>query len=61
MLSEAINVFVMEPRNDLLSNRETNETYLLAESGRQTLQGGKQVQIKQPDAGHWAAVILPAL
>jgi hypothetical protein len=102
MLSEAINVFAVEPRNDLLSNRETNEAYLLAESGRQyaiyfpkdvgnsqvtldmsgaagqwklkwlnimesrwgseqTLQGGKQVQIKKPDANHWAAVILPAL
>jgi len=26
-----------------------------------TLQGGKKVQVKEPDDGHWAAVILPAL
>lgn len=35
MLSEAMNIFLTEPRNDLLSNREENEAYCLAEPGRQ--------------------------
>ncbi len=99
MFSDEINVFTMEPRNDLLSDREENEAYLLAEVGRQyalyfsgagdgrvtvdlrgatgqwklrwlnirtsewtegpTLSGGRRVDIDRPDAGHWAAVILP--
>lgn len=35
MLLDAIWVFSMEPHNDLLSSREENEAYALAESGRQ--------------------------
>ncbi len=35
MITDAIHIFTMEPRNDLLSNRETNEAYLLAEVGKQ--------------------------
>jgi hypothetical protein len=98
--TDELNVFSMEPRNDLLSDRSENEAYLLAEPGKQyalyfpkdagdgrvtldlteakgrwtlkwlnilesqwgqeqTLEGGKKVQIKKPDDGHWAAVILP--
>ena len=32
---EAVHIFSMNPRNDLLSQRVTNEAYCLAESGRQ--------------------------
>jgi len=103
MLDEAINIFAigMEPRDDLLTDRESNEAHLLAEPGIQyalyfrkdfgdgqvtlnmsdaagqwklrwlnimqsswvsesIFQGGMQVQIVKPDAGHWAAVIVPA-
>jgi hypothetical protein len=35
MLTDAMNVFVCEPRNDLLSDRQPNEAYCLAEPGRQ--------------------------
>ena len=35
MLVDAIHVFSMEPRNDLLSQRSSNEAYCLAEPGRQ--------------------------
>jgi hypothetical protein len=35
MLVDAIHVFSMEPRNDLLSRRASNEAYCLAEPGRQ--------------------------
>jgi hypothetical protein len=35
ILTDAMNVFVCEPRNDLLSDRSPNEAYCLAEPGRQ--------------------------
>jgi hypothetical protein len=35
MLVDAMHVFSMEPRNDLLSQRSSNEAYCLAEPGRQ--------------------------
>jgi hypothetical protein len=35
LLTDAMNVFVCEPRNDLLSDRSPNEAYCLAELGRQ--------------------------
>ncbi len=35
MLTNEMNIFSTEPRNDLLSNRATNEAYLLAEVGKQ--------------------------
>jgi hypothetical protein len=35
MLTDTMNVFVCEPRNDLLSERSLNEAYCLAEPGRQ--------------------------
>ena len=35
MLTDAMNVFVCEPRNDLLSDRSPNEAFCLAELGRQ--------------------------
>jgi hypothetical protein len=35
MLADSMNVFVCEPRNDLLSARQPNEAYCLAEPGRQ--------------------------
>ena len=35
MLTDAMNIFVCEPRNDLLSDRSSNEAYCLAEPGRQ--------------------------
>ncbi len=35
MLADAMNVFVCEPHNDLLSERSANEAYCLAEPGRQ--------------------------
>jgi hypothetical protein len=35
MLTDAMNVFVCEPHNDLLSDRQPNEAYCLAEPGRQ--------------------------
>ena len=35
MLVDAIRIFSMEPRNDLLSQRTSNEAYCLAEPGRQ--------------------------
>ena len=35
MLTDAMNVFACEPRNDLLSDRQPNEAYCLAEPGRQ--------------------------
>jgi len=35
MLTDAMNVFVCEPRNDLLSERSPNEAYCAAEPGRQ--------------------------
>jgi hypothetical protein len=105
MLFGEFNIFTAEPGNNLLSGREENEAYLLAEvdkqyalyfpaaddlvqgdgavtldlsgaEGRwrlrwlniaesrwadeQTLDAGDRVQIRKPDDGHWAAVILPA-
>ncbi len=35
MLTDAMNVFVCEPHNELLSDRQPNEAYCLAEPGRQ--------------------------
>jgi hypothetical protein len=35
LLTDAMNVYTCEPRNDLLRNREANEAYCLAEPGRQ--------------------------
>jgi pimeloyl-ACP methyl ester carboxylesterase len=35
LLTDAMNVFVCEPRNDLLGDRSPNEAYCLAEPGRQ--------------------------
>ena len=35
MLTDAMNVFACEPRNDLLDDRSPNEAYCLAETGRQ--------------------------
>jgi hypothetical protein len=35
MLTDAMNVFVCKPRNDLLSDRQPNEAYCLAEPGTQ--------------------------
>ena len=35
MLLDAIHIFSMEPHNDLLSQRSSNEAYCLAEPGRQ--------------------------
>ncbi len=35
MLTDAMNVFACQPRNDLLSDRSPNEAYCLAEPGRQ--------------------------
>jgi hypothetical protein len=35
MLTDSMNVFVCQPRNDLLSERSRNEAYCLAEPGRQ--------------------------
>jgi hypothetical protein len=35
LLTDAMNVFVCEPRNDLLADRSPNEAYCLAEPGRQ--------------------------
>ncbi|HVR37158.1 MAG TPA: putative collagen-binding domain-containing protein, partial [Methylomirabilota bacterium] len=35
LLTDAMNVFTCEPRNDLLRDREANEAYCLAEPGRQ--------------------------
>jgi len=35
MVTDAIDIFLMEPRNDLLSIRASNEAYLLAEAGKQ--------------------------
>jgi hypothetical protein len=44
MLTDAMNVFVCEPRNDLLSDRLPNEAYCLAEPG-------KQYAVYFPDGG----------
>ncbi|MBA7708930.1 hypothetical protein ES703_117835 [subsurface metagenome] len=44
MLTDAMNIFAMLPRNDLLSEREENEAYALAEVG-------KQYAIYFPDGG----------
>ena len=51
MLVDAIHVFSMEPRKDLLSQRASNEAYCLAEPGRQyavffTGDGDGRVQIE---------------
>jgi hypothetical protein len=35
MLTDALNVFTCDPRNDLLSDRSENEAYCLAEPGKQ--------------------------
>jgi hypothetical protein len=35
MLTDTMNVFTSEPRNDLLAQRAENEAYCLAEPGRQ--------------------------
>jgi hypothetical protein len=35
MMLDDMNIFVTEPRNDLLSNRSTDEAYCLAQEGRQ--------------------------
>jgi hypothetical protein len=48
---DAVHVFRMSPRNDLLSERVTNEAYCLAEPGRQyavffTGDGDSHVQIE---------------
>jgi len=48
---DAVHVFRMNPRNDLLSDREDNEAYCLAEPGRQyavffTGDGDGRVQIE---------------
>ncbi len=43
-LTEAMNVFACEPRNDLLSERSPNEAYCLAETG-------KQYAVYFPDGG----------
>jgi hypothetical protein len=50
MLLEALWIFTMEPHNDLLSSREENEAYALAEPGKQyavyfTGDGDRTVQI----------------
>jgi hypothetical protein len=44
MLTDAMNVFVCEPRNDLLSERSSNEAYCLAGPG-------KQYAVYFPDGG----------
>jgi len=45
MLTDAMNVFVCEPQNSLLGEREPNEAYCLA-------QPGKQYAVYFPDGGH---------
>jgi hypothetical protein len=56
MLVDAIHVFSMEPRNDLLSQRTSNEAYCLAEPGQQyavffTGDGDSQVEIESIASG----------
>ncbi len=53
MLTDAMNVFTCEPRNDLLSDRSANEAYCLAEPGRQYavyFPEGGQVKLNAADA-----------
>jgi hypothetical protein len=95
MLTDAMNLFVCEPRGDLLSDRRPNEAYLTAEPGRQyalyfpdggsvkldlsdaggrlqarwldimqsrwtdeeTVVGGRTVELKAPEKGHWAVLL----
>ncbi|NOX54050.1 MAG: hypothetical protein GXP27_06345 [Planctomycetes bacterium] len=53
----AVNIFRMEPRNDLLSERSANEAYCMAEPGRQyaiffTGEADRAVRIKLPASEH---------
>ena len=56
MLVDAIHIFSMAPRNDLLSQRTSSEVYCLAEPGRQyavffTGDGDGQVEIELIPSG----------
>jgi hypothetical protein len=53
---DAVHIFSMNPRNDLLSQRVTNEAYCLAEPGQQyavffTGDGDGRVEIELIDSG----------
>jgi hypothetical protein len=96
MLMDRFDLFAGEPRNDLLSERSSNEAYCLAKPGKQyavyfpeggevkmdvsgangmlqvrwlniargrwqepdAVDGGEILELKTPDDGHWAALVL---
>ena len=57
MATDELDLALMAPRNDLLSDREENEAYLLAEPGRQYavyFPGGGSVNLDMsPSEGAW--------